>query len=212
MSCGRIPGPICQRLEDWWKLNSPVIQWQPREAVDDPPKDPAAGDQRVVPGSKWLPNLIVALDKLDNSVTLRAKGDRANVTAEKVPLKSADQKGTPPGQHPGNRVDVVKIKNLQVTGNASDGKVSAIGTLSITNPGDPAHLTEPLDLEFRLSTSGLSLSGEGASQRVAGLRENVWRHGQRQLHGQVQLRQGATQAVEGGQGFACAELGYFGCA
>jgi hypothetical protein len=170
MPCARIPGPLCDRLEKWWKLNRPSVQWQAREAVDDPPTNPREGDQRMVPGSKWLPNLIVALDRFDNSAVVRAKDDRAQVNVDNVVLHNSDRTGTPPGQHrlPGNRVDVVKIRNLQVTGDASDGVVSAIGTLSVTNPGDPERLTEPLDIDFRLNTTPLTVSAKGVTQGVQG--------------------------------------------
>jgi hypothetical protein len=123
-----------------------------------------------VPGAKLLPNLVVALDRFDNFAALRAKDDRAQVNVDKVVVHGSDRTGTPPGQHrlPGNRVDVVKIRNLQVTGNTSDGKVSAIGTLAITNPGDPERLTEPLDIDFRLNTTELKLSENSVTQGVEG--------------------------------------------
>ncbi len=169
MSCGRMPGPIC-RLEEWWRRHRPLLQWQEHEAVDDPPKDPSEGDQRIVPGTKLLPNLIVALDRLDNLATLRAKGDKAQVNVDNVRLKSGDRTGTPPGKHqvPGNRADVVKIRNLQVTGDASEGMVSAIGTLSVTNPSDPERFTTPLDIDFRLNTTPLVVSSKGVSSGVQG--------------------------------------------
>jgi hypothetical protein len=170
MPCGRMPGPLCHRLEEWWRHNRPLLQWQEHEAVDNPPKDPSAGDQRVVPGTKLLPNLLVALDRLDNLTTLRAKGDRATVNVDNVNLKGGDRTGTPPGKPtlPGNRADLLTIRNLQVTGDASDGMLSGIGTLSVTNPSDPAHLTTPLDIDFKLNTTKLIVSTQGVSQGVQG--------------------------------------------
>jgi hypothetical protein len=170
MPCGRLPGPLCDRLEEWWKRNNPVVQWQTRDAVDDSPQEPGAGDQRVVPGGKWLPNLIVALDRFENLATLRAKDGRAQINVDNVVLHDTDRTGTSPGQHrlPGNQVDVVKIRDLQVTGDASDGAVSAIGTLSIASPSDPARLTEPLDIKFQLETTPLLVSSSGISQGVQG--------------------------------------------
>jgi hypothetical protein len=162
---------LCDKFEEWWGPERPVVNWQVREVVDDPSSNPQqGGDQRLVTGSKWLPSLIIALDEFKNLAALRAKDDRAVVNVDNVVLNQSDRTGTPLGQHrlPGNRADVVKIRNLQVTGDASDRAVSAIGTLSVTNPKDPERLTTPLDIDFRLSTSSLTLSTDGLTQGVRG--------------------------------------------
>jgi hypothetical protein len=165
-----MPGPLCDRLDEWWRHHRPLLQWQEHEAVDNPPKNPSDGDQRIVPGTSLLPNLLVALDRLDNLATVRAKDDRVQVNVDNVPLKSGDRTGTPLGKHnlPGNRADLLKIRNLQVTGDASDGMLSAIGTMSVTNPSDPAQLTEPLEVDFKLNTTPLVVSSQGISQGVQG--------------------------------------------
>jgi hypothetical protein len=171
MPCGRIPGPLCDKFEEWWGPERPVVNWSVKETVDDPAASPPQdGDQRIVRGSSWLPNLIVALDEFKNLVALRAKDDRAVVNVENVTLKQSERKGTPLGKHrfKGNTADVVKIRNLQVTGDASDKEVSAIGTLSVTNPADPERLTTPLDIDFRLNTTPLTLSTDGLTQGVRG--------------------------------------------